>query len=54
MSEQYKVAIVGSGPCGMSAGGRATELGVSHIVLEKADHLSDTIFKFQFGFDAYF
>ena len=49
MAENYKIAIIGSGPCGMSAGGRASELGVSHIVLEKADHLSDTIFKFQKG-----
>ena len=49
MTEQYEIAIIGSGPCGMSAGGRAAELGVSHIVLEKSDHLSDTIFKFQKG-----
>ncbi len=49
MAENYKIAIIGSGPCGMSAGGRAAELGVSHIVIEKADHLSDTIFKFQKG-----
>lgn len=49
MSELYKVAIIGSGPCGMSAGGRAAELGISHIVLEKASHLSDTIYKFQKG-----
>ena len=49
MADKYKIAIIGSGPCGMSAGGRAAELGVSHIVLEKAPHLSDTIYKFQKG-----
>jgi thioredoxin reductase/CRP-like cAMP-binding protein/Fe-S-cluster-containing hydrogenase component 2 len=49
MAEHYQVAIVGSGPCGMSAGGRAAEKGVSHIVLERTDHLSDTIFKYQKG-----
>ena len=29
--EKYKVAIIGSGPAGLSAAGRAAELGVSHI-----------------------
>jgi CRP-like cAMP-binding protein/Fe-S-cluster-containing hydrogenase component 2/thioredoxin reductase len=45
----YKVAIVGSGPAGMSAAGRAAALGMSHVLLEKTDHLSDTIFKYQKG-----
>ncbi|MDA0366855.1 MAG: cyclic nucleotide-binding domain-containing protein [Proteobacteria bacterium] len=49
MTEHYQVAIVGSGPCGMSAGGRAAEQKVSHIVFERTDHLSDTIFKYQKG-----
>ena len=33
----------------MSAGGRAAALGMSHILLEKADHASDTIYKYQKG-----
>ncbi len=33
----------------MSAAGRAAELGVSHILLERTDHLSDTIYKYQKG-----
>ena len=49
MSDLYKVAIVGSGPAGLSAAGRAAALGMSHVLLEKTDHLSDTIFKYQKG-----
>jgi len=45
----YKVAIVGSGPGGLSAAAHAAELGISHILLEKTDHLSDTIYKYQKG-----
>ncbi len=49
MTEKYKIAIVGSGPGGMSAGGRAAENGVSHVLLERTEHLSDTIYKYQKG-----
>jgi cGMP-dependent protein kinase 2 len=49
MSEPVKVAIIGSGPAGLSAASRAAQLGLSHILLEKTDHLSDTIFKYQKG-----
>ena len=49
MSEHFQIAIVGSGPAGMSAASRAAVLGVSHVLLEKADHLTDTIYKYQKG-----
>ncbi len=49
MAERYRVAIIGSGPAGMSAAARAAALGMSHVLLEKSDHLSDTIFKYQKG-----
>jgi len=49
MSEAVKVAIIGSGPAGLSAASRAAQLGLSHVLLEKTDHLSDTIFKYQKG-----
>ncbi|MEL7219252.1 MAG: NAD(P)-binding domain-containing protein, partial [Pseudomonadota bacterium] len=49
MSDLYKVAIIGSGPAGMSAAAHAAKLGMSHILLEKTDHLSDTIYKYQKG-----
>ncbi|WP_256448202.1 cyclic nucleotide-binding domain-containing protein [Novosphingobium sp. CECT 9465] len=49
VGEVFKVAIIGSGPAGMSAAGRAAQLGLSHVLLEKTDHLSDTIYKYQKG-----
>jgi CRP-like cAMP-binding protein/Fe-S-cluster-containing hydrogenase component 2/thioredoxin reductase len=47
--DKVKVAIVGSGPAGLSAAAHAAALGMSHVLIEKADHLSDTIFKYQKG-----
>jgi cGMP-dependent protein kinase 2 len=49
LSDLYRVAIVGSGPAGLSAASRAAKLGMSHVLLEKTDHLSDTIYKYQKG-----
>ncbi|MBF6602608.1 MAG: NAD(P)-binding domain-containing protein [Sphingorhabdus sp.] len=49
MADKFRVVIVGSGPAGMSAAGRAAQLKLSHVLLEKTDHLSDTIFKYQKG-----
>ena len=49
MSEVFKVAIIGSGPAGMSAASQAAARGMSHVLLEKTDHLSDTIYKYQKG-----
>ncbi len=43
------LAVIGSGPAGMSAASRAAQLGMSHVLLEKTDHLSDTIYKYQKG-----
>ncbi len=49
MSEAFQIAIIGSGPAGMSAANRAAGLGLSHVLLEKTDHLSDTIYRYQKG-----
>ena len=49
MADPFRLAIVGSGPAGLSAAARAAALGMSHVLLEKTDHLSDTIFKYQKG-----
>ncbi len=49
VSDTFRVAIIGSGPAGMSAASRAAALGLSHVLIEKTDHLSDTIFKYQKG-----
>lgn len=43
------IAIIGSGPAGLSAAARAAALKLDHVVLEKTDHLSDTIFRYQRG-----
>ena len=49
MSGKVRIAIVGSGPAGLSAAARAVQLGLSHVLIEKTDHLSDTIYKYQKG-----
>jgi cGMP-dependent protein kinase 2 len=49
VSARVRIAIVGSGPAGLSAAARAAALGLSHVLLEKSDHLSDTIYKYQKG-----
>ena len=45
----FKIAIVGSGPSGLSAAAHAAELGVSHVLLETENHAADTIYKYQKG-----
>ncbi|HWT16345.1 MAG TPA: NAD(P)-binding domain-containing protein, partial [Patescibacteria group bacterium] len=49
MSERIDIAVIGSGPGGLSAATHAAELGVSHVLLESAPHLSNTIFRYQKG-----
>jgi cation diffusion facilitator CzcD-associated flavoprotein CzcO len=49
VTKVYKIAIVGSGPAGLSAAARAAQIGLDHVLLEKTDHLSDTIYKYQKG-----
>ncbi len=49
MPESFKIAIVGSGPSGLSAAGRAAEVGASYVLLEAERHPADTIFKYQKG-----
>ena len=47
MAADFKVAIVGSGPAGLSAAARASKLGVTHVLFERTQHINDTIFKYQ-------
>lgn len=47
MTDPYRVAIIGSGPGGLAAAVTSARLEVSHILLEKEDHLADTIYKYQ-------
>lgn len=49
MSDKFKIVIIGSGPGGLSAAARAAEHGVSHLLLEAAPHLANTIHHFQKG-----
>ena len=41
------VAILGAGPAGLAAAARAAYHGLRYVVLERADHLADTISNYQ-------
>jgi CRP-like cAMP-binding protein/thioredoxin reductase/Fe-S-cluster-containing hydrogenase component 2 len=43
----YDLVIVGSGPAGLSTASHAQDNGLSYILLERTDHLSDTIYAYQ-------
>lgn len=47
--KRYRIAIIGSGPGGLSAATRAAEKGISHVLLEAESHISNTIFRYQKG-----
>ena len=43
----FDLVIVGSGPAGLSAAAQAAATGVPYVVLERTDHLADTIHCYQ-------
>jgi CRP-like cAMP-binding protein/thioredoxin reductase/Fe-S-cluster-containing hydrogenase component 2 len=43
----YDIAIVGSGPAGLATAAHAQANGMSYVLLERTDHLSDTIYNYQ-------
>jgi CRP-like cAMP-binding protein/Fe-S-cluster-containing hydrogenase component 2/thioredoxin reductase len=49
VSAQYRIAIVGAGPGGLSAAAHAAELGISHILLESSAAPANTIQRYQKG-----
>lgn len=49
MSDSVRIAIVGSGPSGLSCAAHAAELKVPHVLLEAEEHPSHTIFRYQKG-----
>jgi CRP-like cAMP-binding protein/thioredoxin reductase/NAD-dependent dihydropyrimidine dehydrogenase PreA subunit len=44
---KYDLAIVGSGPAGLATAAHAHANGLSYVLLERTDHLSDTIYNYQ-------
>jgi CRP-like cAMP-binding protein/thioredoxin reductase/Fe-S-cluster-containing hydrogenase component 2 len=44
---KYDLAIVGSGPAGLATASHAHANGLSYVLLERTDHLSDTIHSYQ-------
>jgi len=44
---RYDVVVVGAGPAGLSAALAAHKNGLRYLLLEKSDHIADTIFSYQ-------
>ena len=44
MTDSVKIAIVGSGPSGLSAAAHAAELVIPHVLLECEQHACDSIY----------
>ncbi len=49
MTETIQVAVIGSGPSGLSCAAHAAEIGMSHVLLEAEQHPSHTIYLYQKG-----
>jgi CRP-like cAMP-binding protein/Fe-S-cluster-containing hydrogenase component 2/thioredoxin reductase len=49
VSDSIRIAIIGSGPSGLSCAAHAAELNVPHVLLEAEEHPSHTIYRYQKG-----
>ena len=49
MNNPVRIAVIGSGPSGLSCAAHAAELGISHVLLEAEEHASHTIYRYQKG-----
>jgi CRP-like cAMP-binding protein/Fe-S-cluster-containing hydrogenase component 2/thioredoxin reductase len=49
MTSSVRIAIIGSGPSGLSCAAHAAKLGVTHLLLEAESHVSHTIYRYQKG-----
>lgn len=49
MTDHFHIAIIGSGPSGLSAAAQAADVGVSHILLEAEAQLASVIRSYQKG-----
>ncbi|HET7712515.1 MAG TPA: cyclic nucleotide-binding domain-containing protein [Thermoanaerobaculia bacterium] len=47
MATRYELLIVGSGPAGLAAASHAQATGLSYVLLERTDHIADTVFAYQ-------
>ena len=47
MAERVDILIAGAGPAGLSAALRAQQAGLSYLLLERSDHLADTVYCYQ-------
>src|SRR5204862_8175730 len=45
--EPYDLAIIGGGPAGLATASHAQANGMKYILLERTDHLADTIYNYQ-------
>src|SRR5688572_9244100 len=49
MTTKFQIAVIGSGPSGLSCAAHAAELGIPHVLLEAEAHASNTIYRYQKG-----
>lgn len=49
MAENFRIAVIGAGPGGLSAAARAAGLGISHVLLEAAPNVANTVDRYQKG-----
>ena len=45
--QQYDLIIVGAGPAGLAAASHAHSNGIRYVLLERTDHLADTVYNYQ-------
>jgi CRP-like cAMP-binding protein/Fe-S-cluster-containing hydrogenase component 2/thioredoxin reductase len=45
--QRFELVIVGTGPAGLAAAANAYAHGMEYVVLERADHLADTVYCYQ-------
>jgi putative YpdA family bacillithiol system oxidoreductase len=48
-SQRFDLVIIGAGPAGLSAAARAQANGMDYVLLERTDHLADTVFRYLRG-----
>jgi CRP-like cAMP-binding protein/thioredoxin reductase/Fe-S-cluster-containing hydrogenase component 2 len=49
VSSKVSIAVIGSGPSGLSCAAHASEMGITHILLEAENNPANTIYRYQKG-----